>query len=1215
MTEGEHKPVINHDMESSTKWNFDDFDPVWYVEAYPDVLGIGADPYLHFRDYGVAEARKENSGLSPLAQKSEDLQNGTMLALFDAHYYRTSNPDLDAVSNDTDLYNHYLAYGEKEGRFPNKFFDPMWYCQQNQDVHLSGVSALYHYVRWGAIELRDPAPTFDATFYSLKHAVGRCNPLLHYILIGLHLGLATRAESRLKDLLPSLTAQNSNLVWPAITVIIPAYKGLVETKNCIDSLLDDPDILNYNIMVINDCSPEPDLALYLSSIIHPSISLINNDQNLGFVRTTNLGIMKGDDSDVVFLNSDTVVPKNWLRRLAWHAYSREEIGTVSPISNNATICSYPAIGNNVLPLNQNLEIVDFVAQINNCGRSVVTPSNVGYCMYVKREVFKRIGLLDEILFGRGYGEEVDFCQRSIQAGFINIIAWDVFVLHIGEVSFGAFSEDRKSGQSALEKKYPDFLKDVRSFVKIDEALAFRFSITFGLFKILRKRIVLFVTHDLGGGVDHHIKQVGSYITDKIYLIVLSLSHSGIKIYIPQIDSHPGIDLPIHDLDELTSQLKLIGVERLHFHHWIGGFPWISRLLLGLGYPPYDVTIHDFFSVCPKINFISSPGRSFCGQPGEFICNSCLAEKPALHSEEILHWRLKHASLLNGADRVIVPSLDTQRRLSEYVSTRNMIVVPHESMKTLPSVFYTKKTKKTFLIGVLGVLSNNKGAELIMSLAEECRYEDIEFVCIGYFEYYKDNKPINIRVVGPYQNENLQHIIKEADVDAILFPARWPETYSYTLSEALASGLPIIAPNIGAFPERLRSRSMTWLYPFDASNQEIFSLLKYAENQIRSTGAYATLTKSIAQSPTFYRDDYLSSEPKNRQPCKQNTRMIAIIPELGDNGQPSPCSYIRTLLPFKRMGDYLSIEVVSTDLLALPSLRPDWVVLQRHAMRSLKELDMLSKYKNSSGSGLLYDLDDNLLQLNDDHIEHSLLSSKADLVKKSLQIADVVITSTEPLAQVVSPYCNDVRVLPNALDDQTWRTSSTKIIENIGPTRILYMGTATHQAELAFLSQVVEQTRRKLGSAVEFTLIGISSEREVPGWIRYHPDGRLGSTYPGFVQWLLSLPPWDIGLAPLMSSQFNESKSFIKVLDYAALGAMTIASDCSPYQTAEQQGLPVCLIANKTEKWVSMIEYFARNPIRLFTRRESSFNRLKSHHTLQSQDKRRAAFLSDIFPHR
>lgn len=45
----------------------------------------------------------------------------------------------------------------------------------------------------------------------------------------------------------------------------------------------------------------------------------------------------------------------------------------------------------------------------------------------------------------------------------------------------------------------------------------------------------------------------------------------------------------------------------------------------------------------------------------------------------------------------------------------------------------------------------------------------------------------------------------------LFPAQWPETYSYTLSHALASGLPIIAPNLGAFPERLSGRACATLF--------------------------------------------------------------------------------------------------------------------------------------------------------------------------------------------------------------------------------------------------------------------------------------------------------------------------------------------------------------------------------------------------------------------
>ena len=68
---------------------------------------------------------------------------------------------------------------------------------------------------------------------------------------------------------------------------------------------------------------------------------MRNRRNLGFVASVNIGIEAAGGHDVVLLNSDTEVPPGWLVRLAGHAYAAPRIASVSPFSNNATICGYP----------------------------------------------------------------------------------------------------------------------------------------------------------------------------------------------------------------------------------------------------------------------------------------------------------------------------------------------------------------------------------------------------------------------------------------------------------------------------------------------------------------------------------------------------------------------------------------------------------------------------------------------------------------------------------------------------------------------------------------------------------------------------------------------------------------------------------------------------------------------------------------------------------
>ena len=129
---------------------------------------------------------------------------------------------------------------------------------------------------------------------------------------------------------------------PVVDLIVPVYRGLAETRRCLDSVLAFPQQTSHEIVVIDDCSPEPELSVWLRDLADTgAITLLENPVNTGFVNAVNRGMVLHPDRDVVLLNSDTEVHGDWLDRLRGHAYSDPMIGTVTPFSNNATLCSYP----------------------------------------------------------------------------------------------------------------------------------------------------------------------------------------------------------------------------------------------------------------------------------------------------------------------------------------------------------------------------------------------------------------------------------------------------------------------------------------------------------------------------------------------------------------------------------------------------------------------------------------------------------------------------------------------------------------------------------------------------------------------------------------------------------------------------------------------------------------------------------------------------------
>jgi GT2 family glycosyltransferase len=238
---------------------------------------------------------------------------------------------------------------------------------------------------------------------------------------------------------------------PAVDVIVPAYRGFDETLRCLHSVLAAPQVTPHRLVVVDDQGPDPELRDALRRLAARGwIELHVTPENLGFVGACNLGLRLHPDRDVVLLNSDTEVHNDWLDRLRRAALRGLRTGSVTPFSNNATICSYPRFGSDncrVLELGD-VEL-DRLAAAINAGTEVEIPTGVGFCMYIRRACLNEVGLLDMANFGRGYGEENDFCRRAVAAGWQNILAGDVFVRHYGGVSFGAEKLDRELG--ALQK--------------------------------------------------------------------------------------------------------------------------------------------------------------------------------------------------------------------------------------------------------------------------------------------------------------------------------------------------------------------------------------------------------------------------------------------------------------------------------------------------------------------------------------------------------------------------------------------------------------------------------------------------------------------------------------------------------------------------------------------------------------------------------------------
>ena len=262
-----------------------------------------------------------------------------------------------------------------------------------------------------------------------------------------------------------------------VDIIIPVYGQMALTQACLASVLAARQQTAHDIIVIDDASPDPQLAHWLDTQASAGhITLLRNASNQGFVASVNRGMTAHPDRDVVLLNSDTRVHGNWLDRLRAASQSQARVASVTPWSNNATICSYPQWpqGGELPAAGPTAEALDTLVASVCPGTTVALPTAVGFCMLIRRDCLQQVGLFDQAAFGKGYGEENDFCLRASQAGFHHLLAADTYVYHAGNASFADTSDDLKAqALKVISARWPQYPQQIERFLASDPLAGLR----------------------------------------------------------------------------------------------------------------------------------------------------------------------------------------------------------------------------------------------------------------------------------------------------------------------------------------------------------------------------------------------------------------------------------------------------------------------------------------------------------------------------------------------------------------------------------------------------------------------------------------------------------------------------------------------------------------------------------------------------------------------
>ncbi|SDF44284.1 glycosyltransferase [Sporomusa acidovorans] len=212
------------------------------------------------------------------------------------------------------------------------------------------------------------------------------------------------------------------------SIIVITYNKLEYNKLCIESIRHYTEPDSYELIVIDNRSTDGTVEWLQGQ---QDIKVILNSENAGFPVGCNQGIKAAKGNNILLLNNDTIVTPNWLTNLTKCLYSSSDIGAVGAVTNSCSNfqsipCEYSSLE----------EMIRFAGQVNNSNPEFWEDRTrlVGYCLLIKAEIIKEIGLLDED-FSPGNYEDDDYCLRIRKAGYRLVLCRDTFIHHFGSVSF------------------------------------------------------------------------------------------------------------------------------------------------------------------------------------------------------------------------------------------------------------------------------------------------------------------------------------------------------------------------------------------------------------------------------------------------------------------------------------------------------------------------------------------------------------------------------------------------------------------------------------------------------------------------------------------------------------------------------------------------------------------------------------------------------------
>jgi GT2 family glycosyltransferase/glycosyltransferase involved in cell wall biosynthesis len=355
-----------------------------------------------------------------------------------------------------------------------------------------------------------------------------------------------------------------------VDIVVPSYRDAERVRALVRSIRKTTSPGMARVIVADDSSGDEHVAALRE--IEGIDVLITSERNTGFAANVNRGLRATDgERDVVVLNSDVEALPSWLECLQYATHRYEYAGIVG------AQLQYPdgriQFGGTVRNRDQP-EWFDHRYRFKPsdwgpAGRASPALAVTGACMYVRRAVIERVGLLDE-RYGMAY-EDVDWCLRAWQAGFGVLYFPAARLVHHESVTRGTdVGERERDSQRAFWERWSQ-LFDERSVGAADPARA----------RDGRLRIA-YATEGTGVGGGHR----------DIFEHLNRLAARGHEVTLYTLDEPPdwfGLHVPVHtcaDYDELAHSLAELDAIKVATWWMTAGPVWRASIVRGL--PVYFV---------------------------------------------------------------------------------------------------------------------------------------------------------------------------------------------------------------------------------------------------------------------------------------------------------------------------------------------------------------------------------------------------------------------------------------------------------------------------------------------------------------------------------------------------------------------------------------------------------------------------------------------------